>query len=111
MGERGHRLAEAAEQQDVLGRVAQVVLAPDHVADLHRGVVDRDREVVERGSVGPDDDEVAAEVGDVDLDVTANDVVERDDRPRRPGTGWPADDPRPRTRPAPPGVRWAHRPL
>ena len=72
------RMAERLEQQDVLGRVADVVLAADHVADLHRGVVDHD-EVVERRAVGPDDHEVAAEVGRVDLDPVADQVVPADD--------------------------------
>ena len=63
VGERGHVVAERPEQQDVLGRVRDVVLAADDVGDLHRGVVDDDREVVERRAVGADDDEVAAEVG------------------------------------------------
>ena len=70
-----HRL----EQQDVLGRVRQVVLAADDVADLHVRVVDADREVVERRAVRADDDQVAAERRLVDLDVAADDVVERDD--------------------------------
>ena len=48
-------------------------------ADLHRRVVDDDREVVERRAVGADDHEVAAEVGDVDLDAAADEVVEGDD--------------------------------
>ncbi len=77
--ERRHRVAEGAEQQDVLGRVREMVLAADHVADLHRRVVDDDREVVERRAVAADDDEVAAEVRDVDLDAAADDVVEGDD--------------------------------
>ena len=46
---------------------------------LHRGVVDDDREVVERRAVAAHDDEVAAEVADVDLDVAADDVIEGDD--------------------------------
>ena len=79
MREARERVAERPEQQDVLGRVRQVVLAADDVADLHRGVVDDDREVVERRAVGADDDEVATEVRDIDLDVAADDVVERDD--------------------------------
>ena len=76
-----HRLLEAQrlEQQDVLGRVADVVLAADHVADGHRGVVDHHGEVVERRAVGADDDEVAAEVGGVDLDPVADQVVPADD--------------------------------
>ena len=79
MGEPRHVVAERPEQQDVLGRVREVVLAADHVGDLHRRVVDDDREVVQRGAVGADDDEVAAEVGHVDLDPAADDVVEGDD--------------------------------
>ena len=79
MGEQRLRVAERPEQQDVLGRVREVVLAADDVADLHRRVVDDDREVVERRAVAADDHEVAAEVGDVDLDVAADDVVEGDD--------------------------------
>ena len=76
---RGHRVAERPEQQDVLGRVREVVLAADDVRDRHRGVVHDDREVVQRAAVAADDDEVAAEVGDIDLDVAADDVVEGDD--------------------------------
>ena len=63
----------------MLGRVREVVLAADDVGDRHRRVVDDDREVVERRAVAADDDEVAAEVRDIDLDVTADDVVEGDD--------------------------------
>ena len=74
----GSAIAERPEQQDVLGRVRQVVLAPDDVADLHRGVVDDDREVVQRRAVAADDDEVATEVDDIDLDPAADDVVEAD---------------------------------
>ena len=79
MGEQGRLVAESPEQEDVLGRVRDVVLAADDVADRHRRVVDDDGEVVERRAVGADDDEVAAEVGDVDLDATSDEVVEGDD--------------------------------
>ena len=78
MGELRLRVAERAEQEDVLRRVREVVLAADDVADLHRRVVDDDREVVERRAVAADDHEVAAEVGDVELDAAADDVVEGD---------------------------------
>ena len=47
--------------------------------DLHRRVVDDDSEVVQRRAVSANDDEVAAEVRDVDLDLAADDVVEADD--------------------------------
>ena len=79
MGELRHVGAHGPEQQDVLWRVRQVVLAADDVADLHVGVVDAHREVVERRAVRADDDQVAAQRRRVDLDVAANDVVERDE--------------------------------
>ena len=105
-----HRVAERPEQEDVLGRVREVVLAADDVADLHRRVVDDDREVVERRAVAADDDEVAAEVGDVDLDAAADDVVEGDDPGPDPEAECAACDPPPRGRPARPAVSAAHRP-
>jgi hypothetical protein len=71
-------VAKGPEQEDVLRRVGEVVLATDHVRDLHRRVVDDDREVVERRAVVPNDHEVATQVRDVDLDPASNDVVERD---------------------------------
>ena len=78
MGELGHIGAEGAEEQDVLGRVGQVVLAANDMADGHLGIVDDDGEVVERRAVAADDDQVAAERRGVDLDVAADDVVEGD---------------------------------
>ena len=79
MGEHRLGMAQRPEQQDVLGRVGEVVLAADDVGDLHRGVVDDHGEVVERRAVGADDHEVAAEGGGVDLDAAADEVVEGDD--------------------------------
>ena len=76
---RAHRL----EQQDVLGRVGEMVLAADDVADGHRGVVDGHGEVVERRAVRAHDHQVAAEGVRVDLHVAANDVVEDDCPVRR----------------------------
>jgi nondiscriminating glutamyl-tRNA synthetase len=64
---------------DRLRPFVEAELAADDVGDLHRRVVDDDREVIERRAVGADDDEVAAEVADIELDVAAHDVVERDD--------------------------------
>ena len=61
------------------GVLREVVLAADDVGDPHRGVVHHHGEVVERRPVGPDDDEVAAEGGRVDLDVAPDQVVEGDD--------------------------------
>ena len=102
VGEERDRVAERAEHQDLLRRVREVVLAADDVADLHRGVVDHDREVVERRAVAADDDEVAAEVRDVDLDPAADDVVEGDDAGPDPEADRARSDPRPRARLVPP---------
>ena len=79
VGEARLRVPERAEQQDVLRRVREMVLAADDVGDPHLGVVHHHREVVERAAVAADDHEVAAEVRDVDLDPAADDVVEGDD--------------------------------
>ena len=87
VAEHRDRVAQRLEQQDVLGRVADVVLAADHVADRHRRVVDDHGEVVERRAVGPDDDEVAAEVGGVDLDPVADRGRPSRRRRRERGTG------------------------
>ena len=79
MREDRRRRTEGPEQQDVLGRVREMVLAADDVADGHGDVVDDDREVVERRAVGADDDEVAAEDARVDADHAPHDVAEVDD--------------------------------
>ena len=79
VGEHRFVVAEGTEQEDVLRRVGQVVLAADDVADLHRGVVHDHREVVERRAVAADDDEVATERRRVDGDVATDEVVELDE--------------------------------
>ena len=86
VGEPGHLVAERLEQQDVLRRVREVVLAPDDVADLHRRVVDDHREVVQRRPVAANDHEVTADVGGVDLDLAADEVLEDAPCPPRPGS-------------------------
>ena len=68
-------VAERPDQGDVLGRVRDVVLAADDVADLHLLVVDHDHEVVQRRAIGAHDDEVA-EQAVVELDLAADQVVE-----------------------------------
>ena len=40
-----------------------MILAPDHVRDLHQGIVDDDGEVVSRPAVGAQNDGVADGVG------------------------------------------------
>ncbi len=51
-------MAERFPQQLLLGRVGQVFLRPDHVADLHADVVDDIGEQEHRGPVGAGDHEV-----------------------------------------------------
>ena len=50
--------AERLEDEDLPGRVAEVVVAADDVRDLHVGVVDDGGEVVGGGAVGAHEDEV-----------------------------------------------------
>ena len=58
-----HLGAERAEERDVLGRVGEVVVAPEDVRDAHVDVVHADGEVVERVAVGAHEDEVVQGVG------------------------------------------------
>ena len=58
VGVHRQRRAEGLEQLGVLARVRQVVLAADHVRDLHRDVVDDVHEMEHRVAVGADDDEI-----------------------------------------------------
>ena len=78
--------AERGQDQQLLRGVREVVVAADHIGDPHVGVVDRDREVVERGAVAARDHEVVLEP-----------VLEPD---RARGSGPP---PRSRPRPGPAG--------
>ena len=56
------RVPERVDDQQLVRRVGQVLLAADHVRDVHRGVVDGAREVVCRISVRLHDDEIAEQV-------------------------------------------------
>ena len=58
VGECRHREVERAIKKNVLRRVRDVVVAPDDVGDFHVDVVDHDRQVIGRVSVGAKDDEV-----------------------------------------------------
>ena len=51
-------MAEGVEDEELLRRVGEMVVAADHVGDPHLGVVDGDREVVEDAAVAAGDDEV-----------------------------------------------------
>jgi hypothetical protein len=72
----GGRLgAERLVDEQLLGRVGEVVLPADDVGDLRVEVVDRDGEVVERGAVGAGDDRVV-QVGAAERRVAPDDVVD-----------------------------------
>ncbi len=85
-------LPERAIQRDLLGRVGDVIVAADDVGDLHRDVVRDDGEVVDRRTVGAEDDEVI-EVATLPGDPAVNRIHPRDllvgrreaDRVRHPG--------------------------
>ena len=66
---------ERREDEQLLGRVRQVVVAADDLGDPHVGVVDRDREVVDRGAVGARDHEVVLEAI-LERDRAANHIVD-----------------------------------
>ena len=50
--------AERAVEQDLLGRVGDVIVATHNERDAHGDVVGHDRHVVDRGAIRPQDDEV-----------------------------------------------------
>ena len=77
MGEDGNRIAERLVDDDLLGRVAEVVVAADDVGDQHVDVVGDDGEVVGGGAVGAREDEVVDRVGGEDH-LAADRVVEDD---------------------------------
>ena len=58
MGKFRRRGAQRTVEQDVLGRVGGVVVATHDVRDRHIYVVDNNRQVVGRVTVGPQNDEI-----------------------------------------------------
>ena len=49
------RHAKRLEEEDVLRRVGEVVLAANDVGDPHVGIVDHNGEVIERRAIGAQD--------------------------------------------------------
>jgi hypothetical protein len=58
VAEQRQRRAQRVEDVDLPRRVVDVLVAAEHVRDVHVPVVDDDREVVGRHAVGAHDDEV-----------------------------------------------------
>ncbi len=83
VGELRNGSAERPEQGDVLGRVGEVIVAADDVADPHLGVVHADAEVVERVAVRAHEHEVVQRVGGK-LDAAADQVLDDDRFGRHP---------------------------
>ena len=69
--------AERLEEQQLPRRVREMIVAADHEGDAHRRVVHGAREVVESGSIGPRDQEVA-DVRGPEPDRTVDLVVHDD---------------------------------
>ena len=69
------RLAECLVEQNLLGRIRDVVVATDNIRDGHVDVVCDNREVVGRVPIGAQHDEVF-DVGVVERDRSAHAVVE-----------------------------------
>ena len=78
MREHGWGGAERAEEEHVLGRIGEMVLAADDVADAHGDVIDHDREVIQRRTVRTRDDEIAAQRAGIDADASTHEIVEFD---------------------------------
>ena len=93
---RGGAKPERAIEQHLPRRVRDVVLAADHMRDLHQRVVHDHREVVGGTAVGADQDRIADDVG-AERDVAADEILERRRRGARArGSGRPrAPPPRP----------------
>ena len=75
MCELWQRHAERLEEEDVLRRIGEVILAADHVGDPHIRVVHDHGEVVERRTIRAKDHEIATECLRVDLYPTADKVI------------------------------------
>jgi hypothetical protein len=78
MAEQRHVRPERAVDVDLARRVVHVVVAADHVRDVHVPVVDHDAEVVRRHAVGTLDHEVV-EFLVRDADLALHEVVPGDD--------------------------------
>ncbi len=69
--------AEGAKQEQLAGRVGEVIVTSDHVGDAHVAIVHDGGEVVAGDAVGAHDDEVP-DGGVADRDGSAHEVVDHD---------------------------------
>jgi len=80
MGEVRRLRAEGPVKLDVLRGVGEMILSADHMGDLHLDVVDHADEVKDPGAVGAAERQVGmgAGIGQVELDLSANLIVDED---------------------------------
>ena len=77
MREDRRREPERLVEQNLPGRIRNVILSPNHVRHFHQRIVDDDGEVVRGMAIGADDDGIANHVG-LEPDVAAHRVGEHD---------------------------------
>ena len=77
MREARRREPERAVEQHLPRRVRDVILAADHVRDLHQRIVHDHGEVVGGAAVGADQHRIADHVG-AEGDLAADEILERD---------------------------------
>ena len=75
VGELGNRRLEGLVEQELLGRVRDVIVAPHDMRDPHLDIVGHDREVICGMAVRSQDDEVF-DVCAIELDRAVHQVVE-----------------------------------
>src|SRR6185437_12064250 len=77
MRELRHRPAESSIDSNLFWSVGKMVVAPDHVRNLHQRIVDGDHIVVDRHARGANQDRIGNCIRSK-LDCTANNIVKRD---------------------------------
>jgi len=94
MAEQRHLVPQRLVDQDLFGRIVDMVVSPNDVGNPHLGVVDDDREVVRRIPVGPLQDQIIQLLvikRDIPFDQVVHDrcahlrTAEPDHRTRAPG--------------------------
>ena len=72
----GHRPVERTIDLRLAERVAEMVVAADHVGNFHVVIVDHDREIVRGRAIGAQNDQIV-EFSIVDRDLALDEVVDR----------------------------------
>ncbi len=75
--EGGNRHAESLVDEDLLGRIGEVIVAADNVRDRHGCIIDGNGEVISGSAIGSDQNEVVDSI-DRECHITAYSVREND---------------------------------